>query len=481
MVLTSETDKRPTEVVATTVRSWRKQFGDWSLSSQFVLAGGLIMMMAAVIAGYFVSAIVSQISIERTAVSTALLIESLVAPLAQNLVTDDVLSKDSAASIDRTIGTAPFNRRFPYLDIWKKGGVVAYSTTTSLVGQKFEVSPGLAAAFGGDVSARYTNLNAREHVVRGFREKFLEIYVPIRASVTGQIIAVAEIHEVPNVLSGELRDVRVVSWLAVASATSLIMLGLFAVVRRGSRTIELQQSELIKRIEDIERISNQNVLLRQRTLNASVQLTEMTELQMRRIGAELHDGPAQLIGFANVKIENVRRAATPEIRENELRSIESALADSLDQIRMMSQGLILPEIEYLPLSEVVKRVVHNHELRTGTTVAVHGRNISQDFSHAIKICVYRFIQEGLNNAFRHAGGDGQTVSCDFTGMLLTVAVQDSGEENWTQPGTGSSGLGLIGLRERVESLGGTFKVQREPERGARIEMSVLIAVADKNE
>jgi signal transduction histidine kinase len=62
-----------------------------------------------------------------------------------------------------------------------------------------------------------------------------------------------------------------------------------------------------------------------------------------------------------------------------------------------------------------------------------------------------------------------------------VAVQDSGAENWAQPGTGASGLGLIGLRERVESLGGTFKVQRESERGARIEMSVIITVADKNE
>jgi signal transduction histidine kinase len=243
----------------------------------------------------------------------------------------------------------------------------------------------------------------------------------------------------------------------------------------------LQQSELIKRIEDIQQISDQNVLLRQRTLDASVRLTEITELQMRQIGAELHDGPAQLIGFANVKIENVRRAATSEKREKELRSIESALGDSLDQIRMMSRGLILPEIEYLPLSKVVKRVVHNHELRTGTTVAVHCGNISQDFSHTIKICVYRFIQEGLNNAFRHAGGDGQTVFCDFTSMLLTVAVQDSGEENWAQPGTGESGLGLIGLRERVESLGGTFKVQRELERGARIEMSVLIAGGRQNE
>jgi signal transduction histidine kinase len=463
-------------VIATTGHSWRKRFRDWSLSSQFVLAGGLIMMVAAIIAGYFVSAIVSQISIERTAASTALLIDSLVAPLAQNLVTDDVLNKDRAASLDGTIGSAPFNRRFPYLDIWKRGGVVAYSTTASLIGQKFEVSSGLAAAFGGEVSARYADLSAREHEVRGFREKFLEIYIPIRASVTGQIIAVAEIHEVPDVLSQELRDVWIVSWLAVASATLLIMLGLFAVVRRGSRIIESQQSELVRRIEDIERISNQNVLLRLRTLNASIRLTEMTELQMRRIGAELHDGPAQLIGFANVKIENVRRSTTPEKREKELRSIESALADSLDQMRAMSRGLILPEIEHLPISEVIKRVVHNHELRTGTAVRVHGADISEDFSHAIKICVHRFIQEGLNNAFRHAGGEGQAIFCDFTNMLLTVAVQDSGEGNWHESDTGSSsGLGLIGLRDRVESLGGTFEVQRKLERGARIEMSVSIS------
>ncbi len=46
-------------------------------------------------------------------------------------------------------------------------------------------------------------------------------------------------------------------------------------------------------------------------------------------------------------------------------------------------------------------------------------------------------------------------------MLLTVAVQDSGEENERRSGSASSGLGLIGLRERVESLGGTFKVLRE--------------------
>src|SRR5262245_30519646 len=94
-------------------RRW-KRFREWSLSSQFALTGGLIMVMAATVAGYFVSAIVSQIVIERTAASTALLVESLVAPLAQNLVNDAVLDKKSAASIENAIGAETFNRRFPH-------------------------------------------------------------------------------------------------------------------------------------------------------------------------------------------------------------------------------------------------------------------------------------------------------------------------------------------------------------------------------
>lgn len=459
----------------------RKRLREWSLSGQFALTGGLIMVMAAAISGYFVSAIVSQTAIERTAASTALLVESLVAPLAQSLVTDTVLDKKSAASIESAIGAEAFNQRFPHLDIWKEGGVVAYSTTTSLIGQRFEVSPGLATAFTGDVSARYTDLDAREHVVRGFRERFLEVYIPIRASVTGQIIAVAEVHEMPSFLAQELWNVRMVSWLAVSSATSLIMISLFTVVRRGSRTIEQQQLELRDRITEIARISDQNILLRQRVQNASSRLAEMTEGYLRRIGADLHDGPAQLIGLANLRIEHVRRAETPEERERELRSIESALADSLDDIRKMSRGLILPEIEDLPMSEVIHKVVHNHELRTGTGVEVRGGDINQAFPHALKICVYRFLQEGLNNAFRHARGDGQIVSYDFTKMLFTVAVQDNGEGNRPRSGSGSSGLGLIGLRERVESLGGTFKVLREPQRGTRIEMNVSITGTAQDE
>ncbi|TKB24966.1 MAG: sensor histidine kinase, partial [Mesorhizobium sp.] len=76
-----------------------------------------------------------------------------------------------------------------------------------------------------------------------------------------------------------------------------------------------------------------------------------------------------------------------------------------------------------------------------------------------KISIYRFVQEGLNNAFRHGKGKGQQVRATMKGGKLLVEVQDTG------PGFNparSEGLGLAGLRERIESIGGQFETLSGP-------------------
>ncbi|MNL40826.1 Sensor histidine kinase LiaS [compost metagenome] len=81
-----------------------------------------------------------------------------------------------------------------------------------------------------------------------------------------------------------------------------------------------------------------------------------------------------------------------------------------------------------------------------------------DTSLSAKICIYRFVQEALNNAYRHAGGVGQRVSQWVTGDYVTIEVGDNGpgfDPDRVKP----TGLGLEGLRERIESLGGTFEVE----------------------
>mgnify|MGYP001183714654 CR=1 FL=1 len=438
------------------------------------------MLVAMALAGLFTSSLVSKTAIENTAASTALFMDSFLSPLVQELATVDILPAERREALDRLLGADPFEDRFPHIEIWKEGGLVAYSTTPELVGRIFDPPDGLVAALDGGVSAQYTDLQAREHVIRGFSNKFLEIYVPVREHLSGRIIAVAEIHEIPGPLESKLFLVRLQSWGAIALVTLLVMLSLFGIVYRGNRMINAQQCALRRRLKEVKEVSDQNRILRERAQRASSRVSELNESYLRQVGAELHDGPAQLVSLAVLKVEHVRRAEAGEKREEELQALNSVLTDALRDIRTISKGLMLPEIEHQTLRDVIGRVVQSHERRTGTRVAVRCCDLARPVPHAVKICVYRFVQEGLNNAFRHAGGEGQAVACAFDGSMLSLTVQDSGGACAKTEVEPEIGLGLTGLRERVESLGGTFRMLRNEEEGTRLEMSLLVTGEVRN-
>jgi len=332
----------------------------------------------------------------------------------------------------------------------------------------------------GEVASRYTDLNAEEHAVRHFNKTYLEIYVPVREYLSGRIIAVAEIHEHPGAIEKRLFQVRLQSWLVTGALTLLLMASLFGIVYRGSRTIASQQEKLRDNIRAVEEISEQNRRLKERAQRASSRLAELNARYLRNVGAELHDGPAQLVGLAALKVEHIRRARTAAKREENLASMETALGEAIREIRTISKGLMLPEIEDLPLCEVVGLAVSVHEKRTDTKVATNCDKLGRAFPHAVKICVYRFVQEGLNNAFKHAGGRGQTVSCKMKDGVLTLSVEDEGGERETRQSTHEAGLGLAGMRDRVESLGGTLTISSKANGGTRVEMNLDVAGAEKN-
>ena len=119
------------------------------------------------------------------------------------------------------------------------------------------------------------------------------------------------------------------SWLATAALSGLLMLSLFGIVYRGNRIINEQQAALRRRMEEIREVSEQNRLLKEKAQRASSRISEMNESYLRHVGAELHDGPAQLIGLAALKVEHVRRAKTGEKQEQELRAMASTLAGNL--------------------------------------------------------------------------------------------------------------------------------------------------------
>ena len=150
----------------------------------------------------------------------------------------------------------------------------------------------------------------------------------------------------------------------------------------------------------------------------------------------------------------------------EYETVRMALADALKEIRNLSAGLVLPELGALDLGEVVELVSRTHEKRTTTAVDVSRPKAVPTVPMALKICAYRFIQEALNNAYRHAGGRGQTVSLSLQGCIVELGVEDGGdgivEGERSSDGDEQDHLGLTGLRDRIETLGGEMRIVSKP-------------------
>jgi signal transduction histidine kinase len=107
-------------------------------------------------------------------------------------------------------------------------------------------------------------------------------------------------------------------------------------------------------------------------------------------------------------------------------------------------------------------VAKKHEQLTGTHVECDVNSLEVTVPFPIKTCLYRFAQEALNNAYRHAGGVGQTLRASNDRDAIEIKVSDQGPGTVAESFNGAGSQGLTGLRLRVESLGGTFRIQSRP-------------------
>ena len=358
--------------------------------------------------------------------------------------------------------------------VWDPGGKVIFSTDDASVGKTFPISEGLAQAILGQVSSEISQLEAEENVPqRAIRSELLETYSPVRLSGTNEVIAVAEFYQTVDALNHEIAAAQRRSWLVVGAVTLVIYLLLAGFIRRASDTIEQQRATLNDQISRLTELLAQNQELHERVRRAAGSVATLNERFLRRIGSELHDGPAQDLGLALLKLDALvgRYEQKQEglAIANELTSIQSPLQNAQKEIRAISTGLSLPQLAELSLPETVIRAVRAHERRTGSRVKLDVAPVSEQAALPVKITVYRVLQESLNNAFRHAGAANQQIRVFMDGALLALEVSDDGSGFVPQPATTfNSHLGLAGMRERVESLGGTFSVISELGKGTKV-------------
>jgi signal transduction histidine kinase len=262
--------------------------------------------------------------------------------------------------------------------------------------------------------------------------------------------------------------------LGVVGILSLLMVAeLFRTVKQGSRTIAQQRRDLAERVVSLSKLLEQNTELQARLQDVNRRSTDTNDRALRRIGAELHDGPVQLIALALLRLETLHQPASGGRTAAELEefdAVEAALRDALKEIRGLSAGLALPDLQGVPVAKAIEFAVMNHERRSRTRVKLDlSANLPVAADLPILACAYRLTQESLNNAVRHAGGKEQMVKGTFENGVLTIEVSDKGPGLKPQRGHESEqGLGLIGLRDRLHSLGGTLDIKSTPGCGTRI-------------
>lgn len=468
---------RVREVLVAGVGSW---WPTLSLARQFTLASSGLVLVGLGFLGLWVSQKFATGIKENAAERTALYMESVIAPHLQDLSTQSELPQAAKLAIDAIMAKDAQRMRVVDVKIWTRDGAVLYATDNGLVGKTFPLTPALSSAWRGNVE---TDLEgsppAADHGVSlPDVDPLLEIYVPIRHTESGEILAVAEFYEVTTELNRELRRTQIETWLVMAFVSLSIILGLYSIVANGSRTIDTQRAALAKRIRELSELLAQNEHLRRRVQDASRLSAEAAELQLRRLGADLHDGPAQLLALALLKLDRVSDGLSAE-RSKDEQAIRSVLRDAMSEIRDISGGLALPELEALSLPQALMLVAAEHERRTCTTVSCEFPKRSIHLSHSIKLCLCRVVQEALSNAYKHAGGAGQRVVATWSESLIVIEVSDCGPGLPALPTTGKrASLGIIGLRHRLESLGGSLNLAGEPGKGTRLTACLPINAKD---
>lgn len=454
----------------------------YTLAGRFFIVGSIFSLCAMVLVGVLVTKLIEEIVTRNAASSTALYVDSIIAPLLPDMAKAEKLDEVSSRALDETLSQGALRRRLLAFRIWGSDGKILYSNDNGRVARQ-HVAPGdgLKAALAGHLVAQF------EPEMSFFSQHqsdlpLLEIYSPVLQPWSGEVVAVTEFYERAEELQSDLFRARLQSLTAVAGVTVLFFLGLSTIVVRGSRTITQQSVELRRRIDELSLLLAQNTALKARIQRASAATTTLNERYMRQLGADLHDGPAQLIALAALRLDGgaLFDPNTPAQRRNkELNIITSSLDEALREIRDICTGHVLPHVEAAGMTEILLDLVSSYKERTGHPVELRCMAGPEGLPTAAKICIYRFVQEALNNGLKHAGGKGQWLSVNGDASFVSVRVGDEGS-GISPEAARDKGIGLRGMRDRVESLGGRFSVASDST-GTVVTMTLYLEEMEKYE
>lgn len=249
--------------------------------------------------------------------------------------------------------------------------------------------------------------------------------------------------------------------------------------------------------ESLERVAKANAVLEQRVAERTAELERLNrELQAReesvhdllgkvitaqederrRVARELHDETTGSLAALTMRVQSAMAAAPPGELRTKMEEANALAVQTLDEVHRLIAALRPSVLDDLGLKSAIQWYADRHLERKGIAVRCEFTGLEGRLPPQVETVVFRVVQEAMTNISKHAKAESVLVQASTEGGQLKVEVEDDGvgfePGALVRPRREGGGWGLLGMRERVEMLGGRLRLDSAKGKGTRLELVV---------
>ena len=209
-------------------------------------------------------------------------------------------------------------------------------------------------------------------------------------------------------------------------------------------------------------------------------LLDAVERESRRIARELHDDVGQRLAMLAVQLEQIEGDLPVSASEvgSRLTVLRGQTSELSSDVHALSHQLHSSKLEYLGIAKAMRGFCREFAKQHEVTVDFSGEGLAADVPPEVSLCLFRVLQEALQNAAKHSGVRSFEVELFGTSEVIRLAVHDSGAGFNSNQATSSKGLGVTSMQERMKLVNGNLSIDSKPREGTTIHAWVPLPHGD---
>jgi PAS domain S-box-containing protein len=199
-------------------------------------------------------------------------------------------------------------------------------------------------------------------------------------------------------------------------------------------------------------------------------LIEAHEEERRRIARELHDDISQRLALVSTRLGFLKRGSSAPVAnvDREIENVSEEVVNLMADIQALSHGLHPGRLELLGLEKAAAGLCEELSTRHGLTIDILVEDIPRPLSRELSLCLYRVLQESLQNVIKHSVSGHACVALKGQAGNIEMTIQDSGAGFDPHESIRGRGLGLTSMKERLKAVGGYFSIQSQRGHGTSV-------------